>query len=52
MSESDIREVVRERYAEAAQNVRAGASCCEAKEWEAKLRDIGHLDGAMPRASP
>jgi arsenite methyltransferase len=29
MSETDIREVVRERYAEAAQNVRKGSSCCE-----------------------
>ncbi len=34
MSETDIREVVRERYAEAAQNVRTGSSCCGAKEWD------------------
>ena len=34
MTETDIREVVRERYAEAAQSVRAGASCCGAKEWD------------------
>src|SRR3974377_371035 len=36
MSEADIKEVVRERYAEAARNVKAGASCCGgAKEWDA-----------------
>ncbi len=34
MSETDIREVVRERYAEAAQNVLTGSSCCGAKEWD------------------
>ena len=34
MSETDIREVVRERYAEAARNVRTGSSCCGAKEWD------------------
>jgi arsenite methyltransferase len=34
MSETDIREVVRERYAEAAQRVRTGASCCGAREWD------------------
>ena len=34
MPGTDIREVVRERYAEAAQNVRTGSSCCGAKEWD------------------
>ena len=35
MSETDVRETVRERYAEAARSVRAGASCCAGpKEWD------------------
>ena len=35
MSEADVKETVRERYAEAARNVRTGASCCAgAKEWD------------------
>jgi SAM-dependent methyltransferase len=35
MSGADIKEVVRERYAEAARSVKAGASCCAgAKEWD------------------
>jgi arsenite methyltransferase len=34
MPEADIKEVVRNRYAEAAQNVRTGSSCCGAKEWD------------------
>ena len=34
MPEADIKEVVRNRYAEAAQNVRAGSSCCGAREWD------------------
>jgi SAM-dependent methyltransferase len=33
MRETDIREAVRERYAEAAQSVGTGSSCCGAKEW-------------------
>ena len=40
MPETDIREVVRERYAEAAKNVRAGASCCGAKEWSPITSDL------------
>jgi SAM-dependent methyltransferase len=34
MPEADIKEVVRNRYAEAAQNVRTGSSCCGAREWD------------------
>lgn len=35
MSEADIKEVVRERYAEAARSVQAGASCCAGpREWD------------------
>ena len=34
MPEADIKEVVRNRYAEAAQNVRTSSSCCGAKEWD------------------
>jgi SAM-dependent methyltransferase len=35
MSGADIKEVVRERYAEAARSVKAGASCCAGpKEWD------------------
>jgi arsenite methyltransferase len=34
MPEADIKEVVRNRYAEAAQNVRTGSSCCRAREWD------------------
>jgi arsenite methyltransferase len=36
MFETDVRETVRERYAEAARSVRVGASCCRAgsKEWD------------------
>src|SRR5579872_3077121 len=35
MSENDVRETVRERYAEAARSVQAGASCCAGpKEWD------------------
>jgi arsenite methyltransferase len=34
MPEADIKEVVRERYAEAARNVRTGSSCCAAREWD------------------
>ena len=35
MSENDVRETVRERYAAAARSVQAGASCCAgAKEWD------------------
>ena len=34
MLEADIKEVVRNRYAEAAQNVRTGSSCCGAREWD------------------
>jgi arsenite methyltransferase len=40
MPETDIREVVRERYAEAAQNVRKGSSCCGAKEWSPITSDL------------
>ncbi len=40
MSETDIREVVRERYAEAAKNVRTGSSCCGAKEWSPITSDL------------
>lgn len=40
MRETDIREVVRERYAEAAQNVRTGSSCCGAKEWDPITSDL------------
>ena len=40
MPETDIREVVRERYAEAAQNVRTGSSCCGAKEWDPITSDL------------
>jgi arsenite methyltransferase len=34
MPETDVKEVVRNRYAEAAQNVRTGSSCCGAREWD------------------
>ena len=34
MPEADIKEDVRNRYAEAAQNVRTGSSCCGAREWD------------------
>jgi arsenite methyltransferase len=35
MSETDVRETVRERYAEAARSVQEGASCCDGrKEWD------------------
>jgi arsenite methyltransferase len=40
MPEPDIREVVRERYAEATQNVRKGASCCGPKEWSPITSDL------------
>jgi arsenite methyltransferase len=40
MSEADIREVVRERYAEAAQKVRKGSSCCGPKEWSPITSDL------------
>jgi arsenite methyltransferase len=40
MPEPNIREVVRERYAEAAQNVRKGASCCGPKEWSPITSDL------------
>jgi arsenite methyltransferase len=40
MSEADIREVVRGRYAEAAQNVRTGSSCCGPKEWSPITSDL------------
>jgi arsenite methyltransferase len=40
MSEADIREVVRGRYAEAAQNVRKGSSCCGPKECSPITSDL------------
>jgi hypothetical protein len=60
MSETDIREVVRERYAEAAQNVRKDRisifislpiRSLDRMALGAKIRDIGRLDGATPRAT-
>lgn len=40
MPGTDIREVVRKRYAEAAHNVRTGSSCCGAKEWDPITSDL------------
>ena len=46
MPEIDIKEVVRERYAEAARNVRAPGSCCggdAARRWPAQRHHLQSL---------